>query len=860
MLRSLRAGLAIVAATAVAAVATVAPVGAQGRSTLAPDDGVREATIHRTSYGIPHIVADDFESLGFGHGYATMQDSPCVLADTLVTGRGERARFFGPDEHYTDQVTLSATNLQVDTLFTNLRDREVVEALLDDPVRGPSEEVRALVRGYVAGVNQRLADVGGPDGISDPHCQGAEWIPTDAVPLDLWYAVYAANLLASAGVFVPQIVEAAPPTAEDTGLPVAATADGFAALPDVLPTAEELEAGLGKDERAPFGSNGTALGGDVTDTGRGMVLGNPHFPWRGRYRFTQAHLMIPGVYDVAGAMLHGAPVVNIGWNADVAWTHTVSTGYRFTPYEYRTLPGAPTTYQTTSGPKELVRDEVAVEVRRDDGSVETVTEDVYRTDEGFVLDAPEILLGWTPVSFFALRDANAEHLQTIDVFHEMSKAGNVAELDAAQDRTAGIPWVNTIAADRFGDALYADNSVVPNVPDALVQECATPTGQALFQLAGLPVLDGARADGACAWRDDEDAARPGIFGPGNLPDVTTRSWVVNANDSYWLPNPAIELEGFARIIGCEACERSLRTRMVYRYVMDRLAGTDGMGEGGSISHEQLKAIEHDNRVFAAELSREHDDLQAVCQAADGGEACQVLAGWDGHTDTDSVGAHIFREFFTRTPAERWEEAFDPERPVETPRDLDAGNDGVVQAMRDALAYLDEEGVALDAALGELQVAGDRGAPAIPLGGGLHDTGNANVIVSRDPASNEDHLYPVSYGSSHIQAVAFTDAGVDADTILTYGISTNSTRASSSDQTELFGRQEWVDFPFTMAEIRADPNHSVTVVRESPAGADGAPGGTPPDAAPAPLPTTGGGLALLGLGTVLGAGLLRRRAG
>ena len=46
---------------------------------------------------------------------------------------------------------------------------------------------------------------------------------------------------------------------------------------------------------------------------------------------------------------------------------------------------------------------------------------------------------------------------------------------------------------------------------------------------------------------------------------------MNANDSYWLPNPAQKLEGFARIIGCEKCQRTLRTRMVDRYVIDALA-------------------------------------------------------------------------------------------------------------------------------------------------------------------------------------------------------------------------------------------------------------------------------------------------
>jgi len=99
---------------------------------LAPSDGVHRATIRRTSYGIPHIVAGDYESLGFGNGYATAQTSPCVLADTLVTARGERSRWFGPDARYSDQVTLNATNLQTDALVTDLRNRQVVEHLLAD--------------------------------------------------------------------------------------------------------------------------------------------------------------------------------------------------------------------------------------------------------------------------------------------------------------------------------------------------------------------------------------------------------------------------------------------------------------------------------------------------------------------------------------------------------------------------------------------------------------------------------------------------------------------------------------------------------------------------------------------------------
>jgi acyl-homoserine-lactone acylase len=796
--------LSVVPGTANSATATT------GEPVLTSNDGKFHATIHRTSHGIPHIVAKDYGSLGFGNGYATAETSVCLLAETLLTARGERSRWFGADARYSDQVTLNATNLQSDVLFTDLRNRRVVEDLLADENRGPGAEVRAMVRGYVAGLNAYIEDIGGPDGITDPACAGAQWVQP-ATEIDLWYGVYAANLLASTGVFVPEIVEADPPALDDPGLPLPTNA-AFAPVPEHLPTTQTLKADLGKDSESGFGSNATALGSEATATGRGMVLGNPHFPWRGRYRFTQVHLTIPGQYDVAGASLIGSPVVNIGWNSDVTWSHTVSTAYRFTPYEYRTVPGAPTTYLTTEGPRELERREVEVSVRGRDGGVHTVTEDLYRTDEGYVLDAPDVLMGWTSASVFALRDANAEHLRTVDVFHEMAKTSSVEELLEAQDKAAGMPWVNTIAADRAGHALYADHSVVPNVPDELVERCATPIGQVLFQMAGLPALDGTRASGECAWRNDPDASRPGIFGPENLPDTVRTDWVSNANDSYWLPHPEERVEGFDRIIGCEECERSLRTRMVYTYVLDRLAGTDGLGEGGSMNHSQLQTIEHENRVFSAELAREGEDLQEVCAAAEGGEACEVLAEWDGRTDIDSVGAHVFREFFLRLPEDlRWEVPFDPARPLETPRDLNEKNPQVVSAMEDAIAYLEDEGVPFDAPLGDLQVAGDDGAPPIALGGGVHGTGNANVVRSQNPVANLDRLYPVSYGSSHIQAVAFTDEGVDAATILTYGQSVDSTSPFSSDQTALFGQERWVSFPFTRQEIRSDPGYHRYVV-------------------------------------------------
>ncbi len=173
-----------------------------------------EATIRITEHGIPHITADDFGSLGYGSGYAAASSSICTLADTLITARGQRSRWFGPAARYDDQVTLEASNLQVDAFVTDLHNRKVVEKLLASKA-GPGKQARQMVRGYVAGINKWLRS----NKVTDPACKGDKYLKPDATELDLWYGVYLANLLASGGVFLKAIVTASPPSLSDPGLP-----------------------------------------------------------------------------------------------------------------------------------------------------------------------------------------------------------------------------------------------------------------------------------------------------------------------------------------------------------------------------------------------------------------------------------------------------------------------------------------------------------------------------------------------------------------------------------------------------------------------------------------------------------------
>ena len=57
------------------------------------------ADITFTDFGIPHIVADDYGSLGFGEGYVAAEDHLCNISHIVLRSKGELARNLGPGDN-----------------------------------------------------------------------------------------------------------------------------------------------------------------------------------------------------------------------------------------------------------------------------------------------------------------------------------------------------------------------------------------------------------------------------------------------------------------------------------------------------------------------------------------------------------------------------------------------------------------------------------------------------------------------------------------------------------------------------------------------------------------------------------------
>jgi acyl-homoserine-lactone acylase len=728
--------------------------------------------IRRTSHGVPHIKAKSFGGLGYGYGYAFAQDNLCEMAETYVTVDAQRSKYFGAENSYESRGnSTSPNNLNSDFFWQKIKDDRVVEKLLElPPPQGPLPEVRAGARGYVAGYNAALRD-----GAADARCRGKAWV-RPITELDAFRRFYQLALLASSGVAVDGIGAAQPPA----GGVVPAPPPGLPELPD-LPLGD-------------LGSNAVALGKAATTDGKGLLLGNPHFPWDGPERFYEAQLTIPGKANVTGASLYGVPIVLIGHTRNLAWSHTVSTAFRFTPYELKLVPGQPTTYLVDGQPRQMRAQTVRV------GSHERT---LYTSDFGpiFTSVAGQPLFPWTSATAYALGDANAANFRLLNHFFAINQAQTTRQVDAIERRYQGIPWVNTIAADSTGSAYYADIGTVPHVTDEEIQACnTTALGQVTFAALGLPVLDGSRS--SCAWGSDPDAVVPGILGPSRMPSLFRDDYVTNSNDSYWLSNPARPLEGFDRIIGDERTERSLRTRTGLRIVADQLAK-------GRFTPKLLRDAVFSNRSLAGELMR--DDLVALCRARALGTACDVLAGWDLHENLDSRGAVLFRRFLTRVlenPAGVWRVPFDANDPVNTPRGLNTDNPAVEAALRGAIDDVQGLGKGLGVTLREVQFE-KRGNEKIPIHGGPGDPeGDFNAInVPWVPGQG----YPdVPHGSSFVMVSHLTGSKcAPASSILTYSQSTDPSSRFFADQTRMFSRKAWKPMLFCEKDILADRDLTLT---------------------------------------------------
>jgi acyl-homoserine-lactone acylase len=740
----------------------------------------RTVTIQRTAHGVAHFTAPNARTLAYGVAYAHAQDNVCQTADQLVTVRGERSRYFG---------AAGATGLLGRRVLPNDVIDIFVRAHMDDALlaarwAATSAEAQALAVGYVEGYNRYLTDHASQSQLP-AACSAKPWV--QAMTLAEYRRLTELLLVqASSAALADAIVRAVPPLPPVARHREVSVADAADALRDI---------GL---LDSPLGSNAWAFGKDSTANGSGLLLGNPHFPWAGVNRFWQMHLTIPGELDVMGVGLGHGALVQIGFNRDVAWSHTVSTGKRFTLRELTLVAGDPTRYLLDGQPVKMTSRDVSISVRAADGSLSERKQTLWSSRWGPVVVMPAAGLNWSATTAYALQDAAAGNARSADTWLAMGRATNVESLRSSMGNL-GLAFVNTLAVDRAGQALYADLSVVPDVDAAQLERCApSKPVAALFKAAGLVVLDGSRS--ACEWRQDAASPVPGLTPPTRLPSAIRTDWFHNSNDSFFYSHPAQSFGNISPLVGDASVSRP-RTRAGLTEIPDLLAQ-------GKLTPDAVQRRLFENRNFMASVVL--PDLKLACSANTGASAaltdgCAALAAWDGRNNLESRGAHLFREFWraARVIPGVHRNPFDAAQPAATPNGLKMADaqlsSKVWQALEQAVGRVRTAGFALDATLGSVQhplITDEK----IALHGGDEFEGVLNNLGNQFAPGITPQGLRIDYGTSYVQTVSFDARGPKAQAILVYGQSTDPRSPHATDQLRLFSNKQWPELPFHVDDV------------------------------------------------------------
>lgn len=644
-------------------------------------------------WGVPHVYATDEAEMYYAFGWAQMQSHANLILRLYAESRGTGSEFFS--EKY----------LESDRLFHLFNLTDSAQAQYE---RFTGDEKLFLVS-FVRGLNDYAE--ANPEEIDEKF---RKVLPVTAIDV-LAHGKRVINLEFLSGRDVGQ---------------------SFNEL-------KELE-----KEITP-GSNSYAIAPAKSESGKAMLVANPHLPWNDLYMFFEAHLNAPD-FDVYGVTLVGMPVLNIAFNKNLGWTHTVNTIDASDRYVL-TLEGDG--YILDGEVRSFDEKSVVIKVLQDDSSIVDKEIKLKYSQHG-------------PIIFehgdkaYALRIAGLDNDSYFYQYHKMGKSDNFDEFEDAL-KMMQIPMFNVVYADKAGNIMYLFNGNVPERSE----------GDWKFW---NDKVDGTRSD--LIWHSYHDYGDlPKLFNPET-------GFVQNANDAPWTATYPLMLnsEDYPAYMSPkpEELPASFRAQRAINLIKD----------DDSISFEELVDYKLDTGMEVAERFLD-DLLAAVEQYPDpvAVEAAAVLRNWDGETNTDSKGAVLFARWIDKLGNDMYTVPWSIENPVTTP-------DGLKDPEK-AVAILVEAADEIDIAYGSMDVAWGNvnrfrvGKIEFPGNGGNHDYGVFRTMYFKAP--KERNINYAFHGDTYVAVVEFGD-NVRAKVLLSYGNSTQTGNRFMGDQLEMLSENQLRD--------------------------------------------------------------------
>lgn len=496
----------------------------------------------------------------------------------------------------------------------------------------------------------------------------------------------------------------------------------------------------------PIASNAWAIAPKQTESGHGLLLINPHLPWGGQFRLTEAQLVTPGM-DLTGAAFVGTPVQAMGFNNDLGWSLTVNYPHNVGKYALTLTEGG---YEWDGEVKSFDRRSNQINILQGNGSYQTLQWETLESAAGIVV-AQRVGNAYT------LQIPGLDRSGAISQFLHMGKAKTLEQFEAAWQQQQ-IPMFNVLYGDRQGNIFYLYNTLTP-------------------------IREG-------SWQD-WDRLQPinrsadlnsDYYGYEQLPKLTNPAsgWLQNSNDPPWTSTFPPELDPADYPPSLAAPDLGFAPSLLRTQRSIKL-----LESTPSLTFEQFKQkalnsqMELGDRIVPLLVS-----AAKVLANPIGIEAAEVLQAWDKQANPDSRGAVLFMLWALTIGADKvlggqW----NPADPLNTPSGMADINKfmAVLEGVAAQVKFLYDD---LAISWGEVvqMQAGNFSAPAH---GAPSNLGSFRVLTLSTIANQRFQAFA---GDSYLSLVEFADRPW-GQSILVYGNASQPDSPHNGDQLSLYSQNQ-----------------------------------------------------------------------
>ncbi len=628
--------------------------------------------------GVPHIYASTNQDAYYAFGWAQMRNHADLILKLYAVARGRAAEYFGRD--YIES------------------DRQMLAFGLPDLAKAGYGKIKPEYRSYLDSFVRGMNDYGS----------------------------------ANQGSIGEKFRNVLPVTPEDILAHTLRVINiEFLASDDITAVKRQV---------AP-GSNSIAIAPSRSQSGKAMLVSNPHLPWKDFFLWFESHLNSPDM-NVYGIALVGMPVLTIAFNNDLGWTHTVNTIDASDRYELTLKDGG---YVFDGKAEQFETREKTIKVRQDDGSVQE-----ERILLKYSLQGP--VLAEKGDKAYAVRVAGMNNTGSIEQYHRMATAKNLGEFESAL-RLLQNPMFNVVYADRSGNILYF---FMGNVPVRTEGDYAFWHG----------TIDGTKSK--FIWQKThpfEDL--PLVLNPPS-------GFLQNCNDAPWLCTypPMLDRKAYPAYMSPNWIGwRSLRTMHMIR-------------ADSSISFARLVDYKLSTELEVADRFLP-DLLDAVKEypGVEVNEAETVLKAWDKKAECKSRGTILFSTWWNMVTPDMYLKRWSEDEPVTTPYGLKEKKKAV-ELLAEASKKVKEKYGSLDVMYGDIYRF-RIGSYDYPANGGPDNLG---VFRTMYFAPDKDNKMRAMAGDTYVAVTEFGDK-VKASVLLSYGNATQPGNKHVGDQLNMLSEKK-----------------------------------------------------------------------